>query len=111
MCSIHLSDLRASQILRSVVWLFGSDVSGKRLGPVFEGQAVFSDLQGSNSRRRLARPLKMGPTGYLETSARNYQSTVLKVSKERISDLHRSGSVISRTRLVFMKVAFGASCV
>jgi hypothetical protein len=35
----------------------------------------------------------MGPTGYLETSVWNYESTLFEVSKDRRSDLRRGGSV------------------
>ena len=46
-------------------------------------------LQGSRSPR----PLRMRPIGCLETSVRNYHSTLRKVPEEHRSHLHRDGSL------------------
>jgi hypothetical protein len=51
-----------------VDWLFVIDVSGQIISPIFKGQAAWT--------------LKMGCP---ETSATNYQSTVRKISQERVS--------------------------
>jgi len=40
--------------------------------------------------------IKMGLIGCAETSVRNYHSTLRKITKERISHLHRGGSLQER---------------
>jgi hypothetical protein len=48
-------------------------------------------------------PLKTGPIGCPETSARNYHDTLRSISEERKSRLLRSGSLKSRTEATWKK--------
>jgi hypothetical protein len=54
-------------------------------------------LQGSNRMSLTAWPLRMGPIGCFETSARNYHSNLRKIPKESRSHLNCRGSLKSPT--------------
>ena len=67
-------------ILLSLEWQFRTNVSGQPTGPIFKGQ---TDCP-FHCRLTAARPLKMGPIGCLETSLRNYHSTVRTVQNKEL---------------------------
>jgi hypothetical protein len=62
-------DLRSSEILRSVELQSRTDVSGQHIGLILKGL------------------LKMEPTGCPETSVRDYNPTLRKISEERKSNI------------------------
>jgi len=76
--------MRSSWILRSVEWQFLADVLGQLLGPICKGQEWTSWS------------FKMGPLDCPETSVRNCHSKLHNNPEERISHLHRGGSLKSR---------------
>ena len=69
-------------ILRSIEWLFRTDVSGQPIDPIFKVQAL---------------TLKMGPISCSETSVRNHHSTLRNIPKERRFHLCRSQNDIQST--------------
>jgi hypothetical protein len=70
-----LWNLRSSGVLRSVEWQSFTDVSGKRIGPLFKGQEIFLEFL----------TLEDGT----ETSVKEYHSTLLNNPEERRSHQHR----------------------
>jgi hypothetical protein len=69
--------------------------------PEYEGIMIFRNV-GDNSTDHMASSstswlLKMGPICCPETSVQNYQSTLRNIPEERRSNLHRGGSLKSRT--------------
>ena len=79
--------MRCSGLLRSVDWLFTTDVSGQHIVPIFKGQA--------EKTAKTVRHLQIGPISCPETSVREYHSTLRKSPGECRSRLNRDGSVTS----------------
>ena len=50
----------------------------------------------------------MGPMGCPETSVTNYQLTLRNIAEERMLQLHREGSVKSRTETRFARISVAA---
>ena len=69
-------------MLGRVDWWLGTDVSGKHIGPIFKGQAVYDRLTLE----------EMGWTSCPEMSV-----TLRNIPDERSYYLHLGGSVTSRT--------------
>jgi len=89
-------------ILRSVEWLFSTDVSGLCMGAIFKGHAV-----QETSTSWTAWPLKMVPIGCPETSVLNNHSTLRALPEERRTHLLCEGSLQLRKAVLYICAQMG----
>jgi hypothetical protein len=67
------------------------------IGPIFKGQEIQEEIYSW-----ISCPLKMGPIGCPETSARNYGNTLRHNSEERGSHLLSGGCLKSQIFILFI---------
>ena len=94
------SNIHSSGMLLSVVWELVTDVSVQPIGHISKGQAVHEKKSSWT-----ALPLKKTPIGFPDRRLCNCHSTLRNIPDERLSHLHRGGSLELHTELAFHSLA------